>query len=162
MGSLVLAVFITVFLLVGISGCTKTVTNTITTIDTVKIHINDTVYSSPKLSKLEMITANVYVYDSIFNNWGLANQTLVYALNSPTKTLNYDGDRVKFYKEGTFDEVLHTGILSQGTWSMNADSSILYTKSLGFIDTAIIETLSTTKFIWKTSSLERGVQIAKQ
>ncbi|MDE3144686.1 MAG: hypothetical protein KGL19_11065 [Bacteroidota bacterium] len=110
-----------------------------------------------------MLTANIYIYDSVYTNWGLSNQTLVYALSGTSNLQDYSLDKVQFYKDGTFDEVRPNGILFHGTWSMNVDSSQLITASPGFSGTAVIDTLTMTKLVWRDlNTHNRGVQIPKK
>ena len=90
--------FITLFVFITTS-CTKTV---------------DSQSTSLKPSKLNYITANVYIYDSIYNNWGTSSQNVVYVMNGLNNTQNWSNERLKFYIDGTFDEILTTGIWRQG------------------------------------------------
>ena len=138
--------FITLFVFITTS-CTKTV---------------DSQSTSLKPSKLNYITANVYIYDSIYNNWGTSSQNVVYVMNGLNNTQNWSNERLKFYIDGTFDEILTTGIWRQGNWSMNSDSTILYTTGSGFSNTAQIVNLNADTLTWIDNvNKTKGVQIAK-
>jgi len=138
--------FITLFVFITTS-CTKTV---------------EPQSTSLKPSKLNYITANVYIYDSVYNNWGTSSQNVVYVLNGLNNTQNWSNERLKFYIDGTFDEILTTGIWRQGNWSMNSDSTILYTTGSGFSNTAQIVNLNADTLTWIDNvNKAKGVQIAK-
>ncbi len=117
---------------------------------------------APAASKLELMTRNVFIYDSLFNNWGLPNQTTVYVRNGTNNSANWSNERVKFYRDGTFDEILVNGTWRQGNWSMNSDSTILTTSGAGYSNTATILTLTSAKLVWYDNiNKSRGVQIPK-
>ena len=138
--------FITLFVFITTS-CTKTV---------------DSQSTSLKPSKLNYITANVYIYDSIYNNWGTSSQNVVYVMNGLNNTQNWSNERLKFYIDGTFDEILTTGIWRQGNWSMNSVSTILYTTGSGFSNTAQRVNLNADTLTWIDNvNKTKGVQIAK-
>lgn len=115
-------------------------------------------------SKLRLLTANVWNYDSVYINWGTPSQSVVFASNSLSNSQNWSKSRVKFYIDGTFNEILTTGILRQGTdlWSMNSDSTILYTSGGGYSNTGQIITLTSTKLVVIDNiNKVRGVQVPK-
>lgn len=112
-------------------------------------------------SKRGMLTSYVYIYDSVYSNWGTAQQSLIYAKNATVNVQDWSKARVKFYLDGTFDEILTTGIWRQGNWSFNSDSTILNTSGGGYSNSAKIELLDETKLIWTSAGL-RGVQSIKK
>jgi hypothetical protein len=103
----------------------------------------------PAPSKMETLTANVWIYDSVYINWGQANQTVTYARNSTNNLRDYSLDRVKFYSDGTFNEILETGNLRQGldTWTMNSDSTLISTTGGGYTNIGKIIVLTSSKYI---------------
>lgn len=113
-------------------------------------------------SKLSLITKHVFIYDSIYNNWGLSNQTVTYSRTGGGSG-GWSNERVKFYMDGTFDEITTNGLWRQGTWSMNSDSSILNTAGGGFSNSVKIETLTADKLVWRDDPTHtRAVQISKK
>jgi len=136
------------FLTVVLIACKKDVTNTPT----------------PPPSKMQLLTTNVWIYDSVYINWGQPDQTLSYARTSSSNITDLSQNRIKYYTDGTFNEILPNGDLRQGpdTWSMNTDSTILLTSGGGFTNSAKIISLTPTKFVWvDTVSNNRGVNIPK-
>lgn len=123
----------------------------------------DAPVDAPATSKLELMTRNVFIYDSVINNWGLPNQTTVYVRNGTNNSANWSNERLKFYKDGTFDEILLNGTWRQGNWSMNSDSTILNTSGAGYSNSNVsIITLTATKLVWYDNvNKSRGVQIPK-
>lgn len=132
----------------------------ITTLQACKKEKNDQPQVQP-ISKLESLTTHVFIYDSVITNWNQPTVTIQYVRNRPGNLQNWSNARVKFYRDGTFDEILTTGIWRQGNWSMNADSSILLTSGAGYSNSAKIEFLSTEKLTWVDGSL-RGAMVAKK
>lgn len=132
----------------------------ITTLQACKKEKTDQPQVQP-ISKLESLTTNVFIYDSVITNWNQPTVTIQYVRNRPGNLQNWSNARVKFYRDGTFDEILTTGIWRQGNWSMNADSSILLTSGAGYSNSAKIEFLSTEKLTWVDGSL-RGAMVAKK
>ncbi len=113
-------------------------------------------------SKMDLLTRHVFIYDSVINNWGLPNQSIAYARTGSNNPSNWSNERLKFYRDGTFDEILTTGIWRQGSWSMNTDSTTLFTSGAGYSNNVIIVTLSSTKLVWLDNANKvRGVQIPK-
>ena len=124
----------------------------------------DNTSPAAKDSKMSLLTTNVWIYDSVYANWGYPNQTLVYVLNGKSNSQDYSGDRLKFYTDGPFKEIFSLGVLRQGvdTWYMNADSTILNTSGGGYTNSVIIESISKTKLVWlDNANKARGVQIPK-
>ena len=121
----------------------------------------DTITTKSVKSKMELLTTYMFIYDSVINNWGTSSQTLIYARLSSNNSANWSNSRLKFYRDGSFDEILTTGVWRQGSWSMNTDSTILYTNGGGFSNTATLQTLIDEKMVWISGTL-RGVQIAKK
>lgn len=120
--------------------------------------------ATPPQSKLGMLTANVWIYDSIYNNWGTPSQSVVFARTSLSNSQDWSKDRVKFYIDGTFNEILTTGALRLGpdSWTMNNDSTILNTTGGGYSNSAQILSLTGTKLIWfDNTNKVRGVQVPK-
>lgn len=116
-----------------------------------------------KPSKLDLLTANVFIYDSVYTNWGLQNQTVVYVMNGSSNAQDWSDERLKLYVDGTFDEILPTGIWRSGTWSMNSDSTVLSTSGAGYSNTANVESLTQDHFIWVDPvHNQRGVQTPKK
>jgi hypothetical protein len=118
----------------------------------------------PATSKMGLLTANVWVYDSSYSNWGLPGQTVSFARNGQANIIDLSQDRVKFYTDGTFNEILPTGALRQGpdTWSMNSDSTVLLTNGGGYSNSAKIISLTSTKFVWlDTVNNTRGVTVPR-
>jgi hypothetical protein len=78
-------------------------------------------------SRMALLTSNVWIYDSIYNNWGLPTQQVIFVLNGQSNIQDWSSDRVKFYRDGTFNEILASGNLRQGPdiWTMNSDSTEL-------------------------------------
>ncbi len=119
---------------------------------------------APPSSKLALLTANVWIYDSVYTNWGSAGQAIVFARNSPSNSQDWSKDRVKFYIDGTFNEILTTGALRQGPdmWTMNNDSTTLSTTGGGFSNSVDMISLTSTKLVWiDNANKMRGVQIPK-
>lgn len=139
------------FLLIAVcSSCNKETTNTPETTTTV--------------SKLSMLTANMWIYDSVYTNWGAANQAVSFARNGSSNTQDWSKERLKFYRDGTFDEILTTGVVRQGinTWTMNSDSTILNTTGGGYSNTVQVLTLTSAKLVWlDNANKTRGVQVPK-
>ena len=120
--------------------------------------------STPPPSKMQLLTGNVWIYDSIYNNWGQPNQTVIYARTSVSNIVDYSQNKVKFYTDGTFNEILPNGYLRQmpDTWTMNSDSTILFTSGGGYTNSAKVVSLSSIKFVWvDTAHNVRGVNIPK-
>ena len=118
----------------------------------------------PPPSKMELLTANVWIYDSIYRNWGQANQILIYARDSSFNIVDYSQNKIKFYTDGTFNEILPNGYLrpTPDTWKMNSDSTVLLTSGGGYTNSAKIISLSSTKFVWvDTVNNVKGVNIPK-
>jgi hypothetical protein len=118
----------------------------------------------PPASKMRMLTANVWIYDSVYTNWGTASQAVVFASSATSNVQDWSKSRVKFYIDGTFNEILTTGALRQGPdyWTMNSDSTILNTSGGGYSNSAQILSLSSTKMVWYDAPNKmRGVQIPK-
>ncbi len=124
----------------------------------------DNAVTSPNNSRLSLLTTNVWIYDSVYANWGLSNQTLIFVRNGNGNTQDFSGDRLKFYIDGTFNEILAPGVLRPGldTWTMNTDSSILNTTGGGYSNAVVIESLTKNKLVWiDAANKARGVQIPK-
>ena len=124
----------------------------------------ETTTETPPQSKLSMLTANVWIYDSVYNNWGTPSQSVVFASTSLSNSQDWSKDRVKFYIDGTFNEILTTGALRVGPdlWTMNNDSTILNTTGGGYSNSAQILSLTSTKMIWfDNTNKVRGVQVPK-
>jgi hypothetical protein len=116
-------------------------------------------------SKMELLTANVWIYDSAYSNWGQPNQKVIYVRNSQSNQVDVSQNRIKFYRDGTFNEILAaTGTLREGPdfWSMNSDSTVLNTDGGGYSNSSKIISLTSTKFVWiDLSNNTRGVNIPK-
>ncbi len=113
-------------------------------------------------SKMDLLTIHVFIYDSVITNWGLPNQTISYARTGSNNPSNWSNERLKFYRDGTFDEILTTGTWRQGSWSMNTDSTTLFTTGAGYSNNVTIATLTSTKLVWLDNANKvRGVQIPK-
>ena len=119
----------------------------------------------PQPSIMELMTANVWIYDSAYSNWGMPDQKVIFARNSKTNLVDVSQDRIKFYQDGTFNEILAaTRTLREGPdyWTMNSDSTILNTTGGGYSNSVKIMTLTKTKFAWvDLSNNTRGVNIPK-
>lgn len=126
---------------------------------------NDVVTSeAPPVSKLRMLTANVWIYDSVYTNWGTASQAVVFASSAASNVQDWSKSRVKFYIDGTFNEILTSGALRQSPdyWTMNSDSTVLNTNGGGYSNSAQILSLTSTKMVWfDAANKMRGVQIPK-
>jgi hypothetical protein len=93
-----------------------------------------------KQSKLDLLTANVFIYDT-----------------------DWSDERLKLYVDGTFDEILPTGFWRSGTWPMNSDSTVLSISGARYSNTANVESLTQDHFIWvDTLHNQRGVQTPKR
>jgi hypothetical protein len=113
---------------------------------------------------MNLLTAHVWVYDSVYTNWGLPNQSISFARTLNTNKQDYSGDRLKFYADGTFNEIISTGVLRQDLdkWTMSKDSILLYTTGGGYSNYVIIETLNRNRLVWfDPANKARGVQIPK-
>ncbi len=113
-------------------------------------------------TKLDLMTKNVFIYDSVINNWGLTNQSVSYARIGTNNLTNWSNERLKFYRDGTFDEIMTNGNWRQGNWSMSSDSTTLITSGSGYSNSVTIVTLTTDKLVWLDNiNKVRGVQIPK-
>jgi hypothetical protein len=119
----------------------------------------------PKPYITELLTANVWIYDSLYSNWGQPDQKVIFVRNGKSNLVDLSQDRIKFYQDGTFNEILAaTGTLREGPdfWSMNSDSTVLNTSGGGFTNSSKIISLTSTKFVWiDLSNNRRGVNIPK-
>lgn len=116
------------------------------------------------VSRLTALTANVWIYDSVYTNWGLPSQAVVFVRNVPSNAQDWSKERLKFYRDGSFDEILTTGAVRQGvnTWTMNSDSTILNTSGGGYANTVQVLTLTSTQLVWlDNTNKTRGVQVPK-
>ncbi|HET7117213.1 MAG TPA: hypothetical protein VFI29_12020 [Hanamia sp.] len=115
-------------------------------------------------SKMQLLTTNVWIYDSVYINWGLPDQTLSYSRTGSSNITDLSQNRIKYYTDGTFNEILPNGDLRQSpdVWSMNTDSSVLLTSGGGFTNSVKIISLTPTKFVWvDIVTNNRGVNIPK-
>ena len=101
-------------------------------------------------STLALLTDHTWRYDSLYNNYGQSNQVLIYVYGGPSNLQDWSKEHVKFYQDGSFDNILSNGTLRTGpnTWSMNHDSTLLYTTGGGYTNTAQIIKLTSNKLIW--------------
>ena len=119
----------------------------------------------PIPSTMELLTANVWIYDSAYSNWGQPDQKVIFVRNGKSNLVDVSRDRIKFYIDGTFNEILAaTGTLREGPdyWTMNSDSTILNTTGGGYSNSSKIISLTREKFVWiDLSNNTRGVNIPK-
>jgi len=115
------------------------------------------------VSKMDLLTNNMFIYDSVYNNWGLSTQTVVYARGAASNAQNWTNERVKLYRDGTFDEIQTTGTWRQGNWAMNSDTTVFTTSGQGYSNSVQVVTLTDTRFVWiDAANKVRGVQIPKR
>lgn len=114
-------------------------------------------------TKADMLTTHMLVYDMFYTNYGTPNQTLVYKKDAGNNTLDLSGNRVHFYKDGTYDEFTPEGTHRIGNWEFLNNETQVRVFGAGYNNTATIKVLTEDVFEWLDETQKTyGKQISKK
>ena len=115
------------------------------------------------LSKTEQLSLHTWIYDEYYTNWGTPSQSLAYKRGRAVNAINYAPNRVKFFRDGTFEETMNTGVFRSGVWQFQSNETVLATGSTSFSNTVNLIKLSADSLIWHdVINNSYAIQISKK
>jgi hypothetical protein len=88
---------------------------------------------------------------------------LAYKRGRSSNIIDYTPNRVKFYKDGTFEEIQNTGQFRAGIWQFQNNETKLATGNTSYSNSVNIIKLTSDSLVWHdVPNNSYGVQIAKK
>lgn len=124
---------------------------------------DDDVSKPVDLTKTEMLTANTWVYAEFYQNWQQPSQLLAYKKGRASNTIDYSLNRVKFFKDGSFEEIQNNGVFRAGIWQFQNNETQISTGSMSYTNNVTVIKLTADSLIWHdVANKSYGVQVAKK
>jgi hypothetical protein len=114
-------------------------------------------------NKTELLSTHTWVYDEFYTNWQQPAQALAYKKGGTSNTINYAPNRVKFFRDGSFEETMNTGAFRAGIWQFQNNQTVIATGSTSYSNTVNIIKLTADSLVWHDAINKTYViQLAKK
>jgi hypothetical protein len=118
---------------------------------------------TPVLDKTALLTDNTWIYVEFYQNWQQPNQVLAYKRGNAGNIIDYTPNRVKFFKDGSFEETQNNGQFRAGIWQLRNNETELWTGSSAYTNNVTLIKLTADSLVWHdVANRSYGVQIAKK
>jgi hypothetical protein len=114
-------------------------------------------------TKTEQLSTHTWIYDEFYTNWQQPTQALAYKKGGTSNTINYAPNRVKFFRDGSFEETMNTGAFRAGIWQFQNNQTVLATGSASYSNTVTIIKLTADSLVWHDAiNKTYAIQLAKK
>lgn len=111
-------------------------------------------------TKKELLCAKTWKYYQYYINYNQANTQLVYSMNKQNNSQDLSKARIKYNLDGTYSEIDASGASSAGTYTLNADETVITKTSNNTTTTIRIAIIDTNGFQWTSMDVNTvGVMI---
>jgi hypothetical protein len=111
--------------------------------------------SRNKKTQMELLTGKVWIYEEYYTGYNTPDSVRVYKRGEEGNVLNLDPNRVKFFSDGSYEEINENNQFFQGTWKFTDNGRGTEVKNSTGVYSARIVSLTDSNFIWFDRSVRR-------